>query len=265
MKNKNKHSIVYNPDHEYGANQRSPILTFQNDSEEYHQLYNIVKMHFPQMTDEQIQAYLEKLNQEGCGYVAMINSLFHAYIDFPELFEDIFGFPMYDEDGSLNYNQVLVDLYCKEDNHNYFDLFFFTLEYISKYEDSSRIYDPDTKSYKTDDTPYGNTQKQIKYRWESYCKEYGIDVDVKINCNINFQNYETYAKKGQITLCCRDFIIHDNMGKSTHIKNGHFMTVTGITEHDEYIVSSWGKKYYLNPKDIKEYLQFQLVVYRNIS
>lgn len=255
--------IVYNPTNEYGANQRAPYLVATSDPEEYRALCEIVKQHFPEKTQEEIDALLLKLRKEGCGYVAMINSLFDFFIDFPDKFRKAFGFSMYDSDGSLNYNRVLVDLYCKKDNHNGGRFLFFTWDIYAKNED--RVWRDEDKdgTYEWVEKPFGNNELQMKYRWETYCKEHGIRASVNCPPLIQPNNFDRYSKKGSVSILCSDFKMSNDKQQTTHVVNGHFMTITGITEDDKkFVVSSWGEKYYLDPKDIKGFKYYQVISYK---
>lgn len=264
MNNKNKvlNSTVFNFIDEYGASQCSPFETITSNPTEYAQLSNIVKSHFPEWTPDDIQNFMEKLKQEGCGYVAMINSLFDEFTDNPSGFLNAFGFDMYAPDGTLNFNQVLVDLYCTMDNHIGGRFLFFTWDTIVENED--RIWCDDDKDGKFEwkDKPFGNNEAQMKYRWETYCRRHGIHAKVDINQFITPKNYPHYAKKGSVCILCSNFSIYDINNKETHIKNGHFMTITGVTEDKKYIISSWGRQYTLNPTDIKGFVYYQVIRYK---
>lgn len=265
MKKTNINPIVYN-ENEYGANQRGPYLAATADPEEYHHLCMIVKQHFPDKTQQQIDELLQRLRKEGCGYVAMINSLFDVYSSKADLFYKTFGFSMYDSDGTLNYNHVLVDLYCQKDNHNGGRFLFFTWDIYAENED--RIWSDSDKNgtFEWTEKPYGNNELQMKYRWESYCKEHNIRCKVMINKLVTPENFASYAEKGSVSILCSDFTVYNTDDKPTHIKGGHFMTITDITPDEKrYIVSSWGKKHYLNPKDIKGFRYYQVIAYKNIE
>lgn len=255
-------TIVFNSIDEYGASQRSPFETMTSNPEEYAQLSNIVKSHFPEWTEATIQDFLEKLKKEGCGYVAMINSLFDEFTDDCLGFRDAFGFNMFGADGTLNFNQVLVDLYCTMDNHIGGRFLFFSWDNVVENED--RIWCDEDKdgTFEWKDKPFGNNEVQMKYRWETYCKRHGIDAKVDINQLITPKNYYKYAKKGSVCILCSKFTVYNDDGETTYIKNGHFMTITGVTGDHKYVVSSWGKRYTLNPKDIKGFVYYQVIRYK---
>ena len=259
---------IYNPDAEYGGNQCSPnIIASAKDAEnnpEYQQLCLIVKSHFPEMTQKEIHAFLLKLDNESCAYVAMINTLFEELIDRPQDFYNAFGFHMYDPDGSLNYNQILVDLYCKKDNHSGQKLLFWTFDHYNENEDREWKDENNDGTYEWVNKPYGNTDEMIKYRWESYCKEHGVDVQIFTSKLINTKNYYRHRKHGYITISAADFQLTDDTCNTSSPERGHAMTITGVTEDKKkFIVSSWGQRYYIDPKnDIKGRLHYRIVKYK---
>lgn len=95
----------------YGGNQSNPVT--QSD-----ELADLVKKYHPEFTEDEIVDYLTKLESEGCGYVALINTIFQQFTGREEDFEKTFGFPMYGKDGDLNYNAMVTDFYSAMDNHN---------------------------------------------------------------------------------------------------------------------------------------------------
>ncbi len=256
-------SKIYNESGEYGANQCSPNILAASDKEEYLQLCSIVRTFFPDMSQEEIDAFILKLRKEACGYVAMVNSLFEEYIDRPDEFRSVFGFSMYQHDGSLNFNPILLDLYCKRDNYSGGRFLFWTWDFYSKNED--RLWkdaDKDGK-YEWVDRPFGNIEAQLKYRWETYCKSFGVRTKVSLISTITPKNYYTYRKKGYVSVLARNYTMTDDKGAVTSINGGHYMSITGVTDDKKkYVVSSWGKRYYLDPKDVKGYLGYQLVKYK---
>lgn len=262
MTKRTLNQTVYNSINEYGASQRSPFETITSNPEEYAQLSNIVKSHFPNMNQKEIDNFLKKLNQEGCGYVTMINSLFDVFTNDRDSFKTLFGFDMISADGTLNYNQVLVDLYCSMDNHIGGTFLFFSWDQVVENEDRVWVDDDKDGKFEWKDKPFGNNEAQMKYRWETYCKKHGIDTTVEINKTITPRSFEKHARRGSVSILCSNFTLYDEAGKPTHIQNGHFMTITGVMDNKKYIVSSWGDKFYLNPKDIKGFKYYQVIRYK---
>ena len=253
---------VYNITGEYGASQRSPFDTMTSNPEEYVHLSNIVHSHFPDWTELQIRDLLAKLKQEGCAYTAMINSLFDEFTEHRADFENAFGFDMYALDGTLNFNQVLVDLYCAMDNHIGGKFLFYTWDTVVENED--RIWCDEDKdgTFQWKDKPFGNNEVQMKYRFETYCKRHGILAKVDINQIVTPKNYKKHANKGSVCILCSKFTLYNDEQKPTEVKNGHYMTITGVTPDDTYIVSYWGRRYTLNPKDIKGFKYYQVIRYK---
>lgn len=224
--------IVFDDDGSYGGNQGAPQAQY---GEEREALYDIVRKYYPSWDENQIKDYLKKLNSEGCGYVAIVNTIFQHFEGREEEFERKFGFPMYGENGDLNYNRLIVDFYSATDNHNRGWLF---QDKINNNEDSSA-----TKGYGT--TPYSQ-----KYRAELYLKDKGIDVKVEIRKKVSVDNYQKLAEEGSVIINYHYGNLYDEKGKVyQYIDGGHSMTVTGVTEDGRYIVSSWGQKLYIDPNE----------------
>lgn len=230
-------SVVFDDDGGYGGDQAGPMSEWGFWSEKK-ELYEIVRKYYPNMTDKEIKNFLKKLNDEGCGYVAAINTMFAAYEGREEEFERTFGFPMY-KDGDLNYNKLLVDFYSATDNHN-----------LGKDGFSDVInYGEDTSNQ----VGKGTNQYDCKYRTEMYLKEKGVDVDVHMYVDVTPNNVEELSKDGYVMI---DYFYgnlqKENGRTAQYIDGGHGMIITGVTEDGRYIVSSWGEKYYIDPNEIIE-------------
>lgn len=166
---------------------------------------------------------------EGCGYVALTNTIFAQFVGKETEFERIFGFKMYKENGELNFEAMITDFYCATD----------------------------------DSSSSGTTMYDRKDLLETYMKNHGIDVTVRNDLNVTVQNYSQIAQNGEIVVGLYPCILYDETGKKiVNINGGHAMTVTGVTENGMLIVSSWGKKYYIKP-GAGEYsrMQFQQIIY----
>lgn len=113
-----KISGVYPDEGIYGGNQSSPIEAYRNGDEK---IATILKKYYPNMSDKEIRNYLLKLENEGCGYVALVNTFLNQYEGSEKEFEKKFGFPLYSEVNGkkvINYDYLIVDLYASQDNHN---------------------------------------------------------------------------------------------------------------------------------------------------
>lgn len=221
-------SVVFDDTGDYGGDQGAPQNQTGQRAEE---LYDIVREHFPDMSDEEIESYLKKLNTEGCSYVATINTIFAAYEGREEEFERIFGFPMY-KDGDLNYNELLVDFYCETDNHN---KGLFGGDKIDSSEDPGI------------EEGNGATSSQQIYRAEKYLHDKGVEVDISKRNDITVENFNEFAEDGYVVINYFDGPLQNEDGSTRQNITGHSMTITGVTDDGRYIVSSWGEKYYIDP------------------
>lgn len=223
----------------YGGDQGSP----ERHSKE---LIDIVKRYYPKMKDKDIEKYLKKLNSEGCGYVACINTVFSKYMNREKEFLKRFGFPMYKMDGSINYEVLITDFYAATDNHNLIN----GNDVISIDEDKSAVIGK------------GTTPKDREYRFEKYMRDHGIEVDIKNDIKVTPENFELINQSKDVIIRTRPVRLVDSNGKKIVENGGHAMTITNVTSDGKYEVSSWGEKYYLDPSEKYEYLEFQTVDYK---
>lgn len=224
-------SILFDEDGSYGGDQGAPESI--TDFSERRDLYDIVRRYYPNMSDEEIARYLTKLNSEGCSYVAVVNTILAAYEGREAEFERTFGFPLYAENGDLNYNRLIVDYYTATDNHN---KGFFGDKY-NPGEDESGI------------RGHGANLDDQRYRLDLYLDQHGVRAKTK-RVNITPENFEHYARKGSVVIFYYNGNIYPADGGTRHPIGAHAMTVTGVTEDGRYIVSSWGGRYYLDPKEV---------------
>lgn len=212
---------------DYGGNQGSPRYNVE-------ELGEIVRRYYPNCDEyDEVYAFLNELNSKGCGYVAVVNTIFAEFAGREDEFERIFGYPMYKADGTLNYDAVLVDFYCDQNG---------------------------PKSN-------GTNVKSRKKKWEAFMKKHGIKVTVDTYVNVTIDNYEELAEQGELIIAIHPLRLRNEDGELVDKRNGnHAMTIIGVTEDGMYIVSSWGKKYYIDPKDYENlggdsYMDFNHVRY----
>lgn len=220
---------AYDEDGRYGGSQTAPLAVFLEEKDEtYQELCEIIRSHYPQYSDRQMEKLVRDLELEGCGYVALANTLFGQYVGREEQFAEIFGFPMYSSSGELNTDLLVMDLYCSED-------------------------DPE----KT-----GTTREEREEIWETYLKKHGVPVDVR-TVEVTADSYEELSWEGELIVGISPCVLFDSGGnKVLEAEGGHAVTVTGVTEDGMFRVSSWGMEYYIRPEDpVYERIQFQQVCY----
>ena len=240
----------------FGGDQGAP----RNDIDNYDKYRDIIEKNtgkkFKKNSD--LRRYLQKLNNEGCGYVAMINTIFAAYEGRPEEFRKTFGYDMYDENGNPNYNMLLVDIYSATDNRNADGSF-------NKYEDFKwglifgdgwkMFYDP-----WTDTTGAGTSIQAREEKIQYFLNSHNVDCEVQTypKKTLTADQYNRMVadgtvKQGQLHIRVGGdpVIMRDANGNKVHTySGGHAMTVTGTTESGMLQVSSWGETYYIDPSDL---------------
>ena len=256
----------------YGGNQSSPLKTFQKGSkEEKKQLIDIIQKYHPKLdTNDEIEDFLAKLQDEGCAYVAMTNSIFSRFKGTEEEFQKKFGFSMYiEKDGKKipNYDAAIVDFYASKDNKERFLWFEWTDD--SKDKNTEKDYEMENPNgdYKNR-VGYGMTNEDVEKRFESYMEEHNIKVDFiyeqEVGSNAFFketksiaptvENYNELKKEGEVYLSAKSgsvFYPVDNKENIQELEGGHIVTITGVTNDGRFIVSTWGDQYTIAPEDIE--------------
>ncbi len=221
-------SIVFDDDGSYGGDQGSPR---KQQGERKQELYDTIRKYYPNMSDKEAADYLKKLNSEGCGYTAVINTIFAAYEGREKEFEKNFGFPMY-HNGDLNYDRLLVDYYAATDNHK---KAWWGGDVIKSSEDESAV------------KGNGTNADSRKYRTELYLSDKNVDVSITNNKKVTPDNFEKLSEDGYVIVSFHDGNLENEDGSTAQYIHGHAMTITGVTEDGRYIVSSWGETYYIDP------------------
>ena len=140
---------------------------------------------------------------------------------------------------------------------------FWTWDFYNEHEDQEWKDENNDGQYEWVNTPYGNTDEQIKYRWESYCREHGVKVIVTKLTTVTPKKYYKFRRHGYLTLSASNYKLTNDSGTVSTYERGHTMTITGVTEDQKkYIVSSWGKRYYFDPADVNGYLYYYIIKYK---
>lgn len=240
-------SIVFDSEGLYGGDQGSPMR--ETDPDIIQEMYDIIRGNNPDvvLSDAQLERYLKKANSEGCGYVALTNSIMGEFAGREEEFEATFGYPMYTEDGNLNFDMLFIDLYSSMDN---VDIKTGTIDFYDDYDvdiDGKR----EDYDYWNDVTGSGSNQYDREYYLENFMTEHGVSVDVQTDAFVDIYNYDNISDSGRdVIIAFRNGNLYNEDGTvAQKIEGGHAMVVTGVTDDGKMIVSSWGKKYYIDPDE----------------
>lgn len=244
-------------DREYGGNQSSP----KTKKSEYDTYIEILERNRGiRLTEKQMETYLEKLETMACPYVALSNTVFQHYEGNAEGFERDYGFPMY-KNGSLNYDQLIVEFYTKADNvtavNNGTPVYNTTEDYGGLRSDGFKLFYNEFK----DDSDRGVAPDNTLETRLNYCLGDKGTVTRYDRNDITVENYSQYAESGSviISIAGANARIYDLNNNPINI-GGHAMSIVGV-EDGRYIVSSWGQKYYLDPDDNPATLIYDVVTF----
>ncbi|MBR3630290.1 MAG: hypothetical protein IKN55_07460 [Oscillospiraceae bacterium] len=229
----------------YGGDQMVFESASASEREKYREIFekNNPDLHY---TDKEFKNYMKKLTSEGCGYVALVNTIFVQYEGREEEFEKVFGFPMYKSNGKLNYEMVIVDLYSRMDNRDELGNLDVNYDYDPDEDGAEGSYD-----YRSDASGTGTLEPQWEYYLEQYMQEHGVNTTVETDVTVTADNYNSITSSGkQVIVALRDGNLYNMDGSVAQvIDGGHAMTVTGVTDDGMLIVSSWGGQYYIDPAE----------------
>jgi hypothetical protein len=206
-------------------------------------LYSIVRQYFPDMTDNQIKDFLQHATGT-CWDYAMVNTLLEKFKDDPADFEKDFGVSLMDGD-DFNFDGIAVAYYCWLKKNHPDDL------NVDKNGDSA-LYQ---SCYSSD--------------WSEFCADHGVKVDVtphvtpipghpdemytnQMMTDVTPQNWAQKAKGGTIEVNVNTVQLIDPTTGRSYAPNpngAHAMDIVGVTASGYFIVSSWGKEYYLDPSN----------------
>ena len=228
-------SVVFDDEGGYGGNQGSAKSKYYWDVFKCWEILDMIHKHYGDMNIFEAFAFTNAVNKSGCGYTAMANSLFVEYEGREDEFEKTFGFPMY-KDGDLNYDEMIIALYSTAAKNG--------------------IAVQEGKKY-----PGGTLDGDRQAIMEAYLADKGVKFRCDRDVNVTAENVrEIIENGGHIILGYRDTqlnMYNVETGQMEHYGNGvdgcgHAIMVTGVTEDGQLIVSSWGKKYYVNPSDFNQ-------------
>lgn len=214
-----------------------------------------MRKYYPDMDDDQITNFLQKLEDEGCNYVADVNTLMQRY-SIMEL-RQRFGIPDDVPDNQVK-DWLLLDYYASQDNHNPSHWPW------SWHEDTYNTHeDPDEQHGK------GMNTFDEQYRFHRWLEGYGINVSVSLPRPVNILGgmdaLKDDLRKGKhiiLSMNSHTKLRNEDGNVCQESDGGHAVTVIGIDAQGRIIVSSWGQQLYVQPSDFGPFdLEYETVDY----
>ncbi|RKM56697.1 hypothetical protein D6856_14460 [Butyrivibrio sp. XB500-5] len=243
---------------------------------------------FKDKSISEIYAELYEMKTSGCTYMPVVNFIFDAYQDNKEEFEKRSGFPMVGDDNELNYELLQIAYFNQEKNKVYLDEPYgiecyaeykeiYYEEHPDEYEKKygRPLYLPDGKE---DPKHFELCLNEAKEAQKAGIKEMRFDIGYSpaasehsvINRGSHFcktnqvldirfedmghtptdkQLQEVLQNGGKVVFTTENYVLEDYVGNSiAKSSSGHQMIITGITADGRYIVSTWGRKLFYDPK-----------------
>ena len=244
-------------------------------------ILNILKSYFPDASYEDYELYLNKIAETGCGYTALVNTIFLSFQEKKQEFEQTFGFPMYDvtctQSGvnnrveiNPNYEYLILDFFswkCKTKNiktatssaDGMFELDFNQFEDYMKEK-----FDVSVSITNTKKTVFGFVLKKLGEMYtppslRKINKNNFLDVYKSLKTD---NNYIILSSKGYNLYTPDKF--GDKSPLSSVIDGGaHGMLITGISERGNLLVASWGGIHEVDFSDIGfgDFIDYEVIEY----
>lgn len=262
---------------QYGGSQ---MVFFDNIEEllEDEFIHNFLQEKFPNATDLDYYLYLKKIESTGCSYVALANIIINHFSSNPPLFKKIFGYDMYtyDENGRIDYNYeyLVLEIYTyawkNHDIHEIYDIL--TENYMLENDEELKdLIDSDpllTERWKKMLFYRGSIDNECRQWLTTFLAEKDsnlvVSTDVISENRVNstdikgleeyqYDQIRTALKEGKnVKIDAQNYdlyvVTESNKRGPIYTEKGgsHAMIITGITDNNELIVSSWGQKFILD-------------------
>ena len=243
----------------YGGNQMNFVKALEDlehgDDRLFKKYYGWMKEIYPDLTEEEAKDMLYHMTTDvpsdrdriddiirmegdagltgvGCGYVAICNTIFQEYAGREDEFKRVFGFDYYDEDGHVNHDRMVIEIYTMAKK-----------EGIGLNENGF---------------PDGTNSESREDLLTAYLEEKGFDPDKMDEYytyedvdNLTAEDMKQYIEDGkQVIIGVHEEKLYNMDGSPAERLDAHAMTVTGYTDDGKIIVSSWGTEYYMNADDM---------------
>ena len=175
----------------------------------------------------EILTFLRHFRDAGCGEIAITNIIFTEFANRPDEFERIFGFPMFIIDGQgirFNFEMLAVDIFKFVDRD--------TLERASDLYVAFERYFEDIEGVNISIGQHNNIQQSI---------------DALQNALDNNQHIILYQRPTILFETDGTTVLFDSRIRRAH--PAHAVTVTGLTDEGNIIVSTWGKEALILPSE----------------
>lgn len=216
---------AYSSDYNYyGGRQHGCKIRWENEEDTtfQRQASGIIHKYYPYYTNKEIYEFLVEMKSHGCHYMAVVNTIFAHYIGREDEFEKDFGFPMYDENGHVNSDLVMLDFYARQ--------------------------------HKKDHGHSSLGPNEINDQWQDYLKQKHVKVQVNI-IDLDINEFDELAENGEIIIVYSPLRLRDKNGNLVDTRRSGHGTVITETEFINgklmYKVSSWGLEYWIDPDDYK--------------
>lgn len=222
-------STVFDENGMYGGDQSGPGE--ETDPEKKEAYYNVIRTNLPDevWTEDKLEEYLESISANGCVFTAYANIIMQYFEGREDEFEKIFGYPMRTEDGTLDFNMLIVDICSSQES---------LVDGVNVFE--------------------------MRFRLDDFLEDHGIEVENRVHIGqyivntlpfssggsgvVTAENYQALTESGKyIIVQAKGTNLISADGTDTKTTTCHGMVVTGVTSDGRFIVSSWGKKYYIEP------------------
>ncbi len=236
---------------------------------------SIIEKYFPDenLSDEKLKLLFTKMSSVGCGFIACTNSIFEGTDNLTnDEFYQKFGYERYKTQKTKDGSNIKINNY----EYVFLDYFLYYQKNVAKFSSIEAIYG-NTSANSGDSALSGmfNTgaqgtygeiianvaqdyldEKQIDMKYNMAYPEYNsalLPFDKNKYSNrvkegleegktvvISMKHFDIYSMEDLDGNNILDDIVEKDVGS-------HAMTVTGVTEDGDYIVSSWGKEYLVKP------------------
>ena len=240
----------------------------------YKQIYDYI--HDLGFKQKDISKVMSMIDETGaCSYAAVVNAIMYQFKDNPEAFERIFGYPLKNEDGTLNDALLLADIYIfANDIENGGKLF-------QKKNGKYRIVDTDTENQQYLSNVFGTNEELVTLFLKSKDKSLNYDTECLVRKKEGIEDYEKIFPESEefqnipsIKYKVKSHLLQDQSvtlsvyaGQLDNIQffpinksgehnkvitmrdGGHAVYVTGVIDdgiRDGLVVSTYGEKYYVS-------------------